>query len=637
VPRVLSLVLAVCLGWSAVVVAASPPSETLFPSNTKGWVSFPNVDLLRSDFKLTQLGKLVEDPAMQPFMEDLGEQLEEKLNEAGVKLGLKLADLDGVYGGEVATGMIKPDPKDKNSHALAFVVDITGKAKAAHELLEKIDKNLIAKGAKKASKKVGTTTVISYLLPKKAEEKAPVTAYYAIEGNTLIAADNESVVLGILTRLEGKAADSLGATPAYKQVAAKVHGKKDALDTHIRWFVEPLGYAEAARAANGGKVKRGLDKIRILREQGFTCIQGIGGRLDFHHGDHELLHQSFAYAPADPRAKKPLKYVKAANILDFPNSPELEVQDWVPNHVSSYLSFNWDIQKAFEHFGSIFDAFADDPGTWDEVIGGLETDPSGPEINVKDELIKRLGQRVTAIVDYRLPIDPTCERVLVAIELNGKIDGVEKKVQDAIRKLMKVEADARAIKIEGHDGWEVSERTEEAEIPELNIDSPEFVALEGKAVEEKDGEAVAVAAPAVKEKKINWAITVAKGHVFIGTHVALIADVLRIRRRRNSSRTPRTWRAFARRWSNWVPTTTASASSLVPMRPAIPPTSCSRKGLCPRPKRCWVARSTRPSHRRRRVRFASRRSTARSFPPGRRWPATSAPPARSCSRRTTAG
>src|SRR5205814_4052019 len=107
---------------------------------------FPNVDLLRAGFKLTQLGKLVEDPVMQPFMEDLGEQLEEKLNEAGVKLGLKLADLDGVYGGEVATGMIKPDPKDKNSHALAFVVDITGKAKPAHDLLEKIDKNLVAKG-----------------------------------------------------------------------------------------------------------------------------------------------------------------------------------------------------------------------------------------------------------------------------------------------------------------------------------------------------------------------------------------------------------------------------------------------------------------------------------------------------------
>lgn len=519
--RVLKLsVMSACLAWSATALAVSPPSEALFPSSTKGWVSVPNVDLLRADFKLTQLGKLIEDPVMKPFMDDLGAQLEEKLNEAGVKLGLKFADLDGVYGGEVATGLLKPDAKDKNSHAVALTVDVTGKRKAADELLAKIDRNLLAKGAKRSSKKLGATTLIIYALPKKAEEKAAATAIYAIEADTLIASDNESVLVGMLGRLGGKAADALGATPAYKQVANKVHGEKKPLDTHLRWFVEPLGYAEAARAAGGGKVKRGLDKIKTLRDQGFAAVQGIGGRVDFHEGDHEVLHQSYVFAPADSKAKGDLKYVKAANILDFPNGDNLDVQDWVPNTVSSYLTLNWDIKQAFEHFGSLFDAFADEPGTWEEIVAGLESDPHGPEIDLNAELVAHLGQRVTSIVDHTHPIHPACERVLVAIELNGKDKDAEKKVLAAIRKLMKVEKDARAIQIEGHDAWEVAERTEEAVIPDLEIDSPEFVALEAK-VEE----AVAVAAPV--ERKINWAVTVANGHLIIGTHVGLIADVLK--------------------------------------------------------------------------------------------------------------
>lgn len=521
--RVLSLsVVSLCLGWCAVAVAVSPPSEDLFPATTKGWVSVPNVDMLRADFKLTQLGKLIEDPVMQPFMEDLGKQLEEKLDEAGVKLGLKFADLDGVYGGEVATGMLKPDAKAKDSHAVALTVDVTGKHAAATALLAKIDKNLIAKGAVKAAKKLGATTLVIYTLPMKAGIKLPEKAIYALEGDMLIASDDEAVLIGMLGRLGAKkAADSLGATVPYKQVAAKVHGTKEPLDTHLRWFIEPLGYAEATRAANGGKVKRGLDKIKTLRDQGFACLQGIGGRVDFHDDEHEVLHQTYVYAPADPKAKAGNKYVKAANILDFPNGKNLEVQPWVPNTVSSYLTLNWDLQKAFEHFGSLFDAFADEPGTWEEIVAGLESDPNGPEIDLNEELMAHLGQRVTAIVDHTHPIHPACERVLVAIELNPADKGAEKKVLDAIKKLMKVEKDARAIQIEGHDAWEIAERTEEAVIPDLIIDSPEFVALEGKPVEE----AVAVAAPA--ERKINWAVTVANGHLIFGTHVGLIADVLK--------------------------------------------------------------------------------------------------------------
>jgi len=522
--RVLSLsVVTLCLGWSAAASAASPPSEVLFPNTTKGWVSVPNVDMLRADFKLTQIGKMVEDPVMQPFMEDLGKQLQEKLDEAGVKLGLKFADLDGVYGGEVASGLLKPDPKDKTSHAVAMTVDVTGKHMAAQALLAKIDKNMLAKGAKKAVKKLGASTITSYTLPKRPNIAGAEMAIYALEGNTLIASDSEPILIGMLGRLAGKAGDSLGSTVAYKHIAAKVHGKKEPLDTHVRWFVDPLGYAEAARAANGGKVKRGLDKLATLRAQGFGAIQGVGGRVDFHDGEHEVLHQSFVYAPADAKAKAGLKYVKAANILDFPNGDNLEVQDWVPNSVSSYLTVNWNIKQAFKHFGSLFDAFADEPGTWEEILAGLESDPHGPKIDVNAELIALLGQRVTAIVDHTHPINPSCERVLVAIELDPADAAAEKKALAAIRKLMKVEKDARQIDIEGHDAWEVAERNEEALIPDLQIDSPEFVALEGWVAVAV--EAVAIAAPV--ERKINWAITVANGHILVGTHVGLIADSLK--------------------------------------------------------------------------------------------------------------
>jgi hypothetical protein len=514
-----------CLGCCATAFAASPPSEELFPSATKGWVSVPNVDTLRENFKLTQLGELVNDPTMKPFMEDLSQQLEEKLNDAGVKLGLKFSDLDGVYGGEVASGMVRPDPKDANSHALALVVDITGKHQEANELLVKIDKNMAAKGARKTAKRAGAITLTYYTLPKKPEEKVPTTAIYAIQGDTLVASDNESVLVGILGRIPGKAKDSLATVEAFHHIKTKVFGKNDPMASHARWFVEPLGYAEVARAANGGKTKRGADKLAILRKQGFGALQGVGGRVEFHTPDHEILHHSYVYAPPVKDAKPGEKYHRAANMLDFPNSANLDVQAWVPKDVSSYITLSWKMQKAFDYFGSIFDAFTEE-GTWEEILAGLEQDPAGPEINIKDELVKNVAQRLTLITDYRLPIDPKSERVVVGIELDTGIKDVEKKALAAVRKLMKAEPDARKIEIEGYEVWEVAERVEEAEVPMLNIDGPGFVAFEGSTVAEKEGEAVAALAPA-GEKPISWAITVAEGHIFVGTHVDFLAAVLK--------------------------------------------------------------------------------------------------------------
>ena len=364
-----------------------------------------------------------------------------------------------------------------------------------------------------------------YTLPKKAEEKVPGIAAYTIEGDTLVASDSETVLVGILGRLGGKAVDSLSHVVAFDKVAKKVHGERAPLETHVRWFVEPLGYAESVRAANGGKVKRGLDKLAVLRKEGFGCLQGIGGRIDLHTGEHEFLHNTYAYAPAVDGAKKGEKYLKSANLLDFPNSKNLEVQDWVPNTVSAHFSFNLEIQNAFKHFGSIFDAFADNPGTWEEVLDGLKGDPAGPEVDVNAEIVKRLGQRITVVTDYKLPIDPKCERVVVAIELSADPEA-EKKVLAAIRKLMKVEADAKAIKIEGFDGWEIGEHADEAELPVVEIEGG-FVAFEGDGVAKPEAEVVEVAAAAPVEKPINWAITVAKGHLFIGTHVDFIADMIK--------------------------------------------------------------------------------------------------------------
>ena len=81
------------------------PSEELFPATTKGYVSVPKLEELKSAWGETQLGQMVNDPAMRPFIEDLERQLRTRLNQAGVRLGVNLDDLVGVEAVELELGL----------------------------------------------------------------------------------------------------------------------------------------------------------------------------------------------------------------------------------------------------------------------------------------------------------------------------------------------------------------------------------------------------------------------------------------------------------------------------------------------------------------------------------------------------
>jgi hypothetical protein len=81
--------------------SAVQPSERLLPPTTKGYISVPDVDLLREHFNQTQLGELAQNPLMRPFFEDFRAQLEAKLSRTDIRLSITIEDLEDVYGGEV--------------------------------------------------------------------------------------------------------------------------------------------------------------------------------------------------------------------------------------------------------------------------------------------------------------------------------------------------------------------------------------------------------------------------------------------------------------------------------------------------------------------------------------------------------
>jgi len=499
-------------------IQASRPSESLLPDTTKGYLSVPDVDLLREHWEKTQLGELAEDPLMKPFMEDFRKQFESKFAKTDVRLNIKIDDLKDVYGGEVAIAMIQPGG-DSKQHARALLVDVTDHLKQANALLDKIDKNLREQKATRSDQKIGDVTLISYTLPKKAGAKETQRAFYFVRDDQLVATDHEDTAKEILSRFTGDPKDVLAEVSAFKSIMDRCQKAFGDTPVHIRWFLEPFGYVQTSRAASGGRKKRGTDMLKVLENQGFGgktekngkvtegAVRGVGGFVSLSMDDNEILHRTYIYAP--PVNKAGEKYDLAARMLDFPNSQKLAPQNWVPREVTNYITFYWDMKKAFENSKSLVDEAAGAP-VFDDVIDSLKNDPNGPRIDLRKDLIDQLGKRVSFFADYRLPITPTSERWLVALEVTNPAA-----VAKTLDRAMEADPDATKRVIGKHTVWEIERDEAPAEVEELEIDGPGFGEFDEEE-EEEEG------APLLD----HAAFTVTHGYLMVASHLDFIEEVL---------------------------------------------------------------------------------------------------------------
>jgi len=361
-----------------------------------------------------------------------------------------------------------------------------------------------------------------YTQPLASGQTTPERSFYFIRDDQLVVSDHQAVATAIAGRFDGKAQDTLASVAAFQHSMERNTKEAGQIRHHVRWFIEPFGYAEAARAAQGGRKKRGTDLLKILQTQGFPAIQGLGGYVFFATQGTEVLHRTFIYAPPVKRpandARKD-KYDLAMRMLDFPNSavPEqLEPQSWAMTDVATYLSFNWKMKEAFNFSETLVDAIAGDKGVFKEIWLSLKTDPNGPKIDIHKGLVDHLGTRATLLSDVRVPVDTKSERLMGLIEVTDPTT-VAKTVEQAFRN----DPQAKRREFRGQVIWEITQNEGLAEETELMIEGAGFVSA-----------GATVAAPGApmkeeEEKKLpNMAITVFQGHLVIATHVDFIEDLI---------------------------------------------------------------------------------------------------------------
>jgi hypothetical protein len=486
--------------------------DQLVPSSAKGFVTVPDAKRLEENWERTTVSNVFKEESMQPFVDSLESQLNRRFATTGIRIGLSLTDLRDVCSGEAALAFLQP--KDEaQKHAIAALANVEGNDEEVEALLAKIDKTMEQREAERSEGKIGAVPAIVYEVPTKRGAKKTFSAIVIHHDGMLVATDHVQVAKQIAENLENPGTNSLSDLTAYKETMRRAEAAAAGVEPDIRWFLEPIAYAELAREYAIRKKRRRTDVLAAMKNQGFDALRGAGGYVSFATKDFEILQHAYVYAPAI-KAAGDAKYEKAAAMMAFPVQGNHEVEDWIPTSVGSYVSARWGIKESYNHIGGLVDEVAGEEGFFEDLIDSLENDPNGPQINLEKEIVAHLGERVTVITNTQKPITVSSERFFVAIDLTDA-----KAMNESLEKALANDPDARRVDYKDHVIWEIVNEDEEMDIVEVEIGG--FGDLEGFDDEDFDEEEDD-ANPLLS----NAAISVVKGCFVVSSHLEFVKEII---------------------------------------------------------------------------------------------------------------
>ena len=392
---------------------------------------------MESDFNATQLGQLANDEIMRPFVEDLKRQIRQNGSRRLEKLGVTFEDLRGIVSGEVALAMIQPA---ENVAVALALVDVSGHEREARALLDRMADNLTKQGGQHCVRLQESTVAVFELPHREGERQARQTASFLKEG-LLCIGDDVRTVEEVLRAATTERKNDLASLPAFRESMARLDKARgdSGKAPHIRWFLEPFGYAGVHADSQAAKTSA---RRAALRRQGFSAIRGLAGHVTFASDRYELLHRTVIYAPPAPQedAKSSDKYASHQD-AGLPEQQDIQPESWIPRELATYSSWNWNLQKAFDASKSLVDEWVGQPG--DEILQSILDDlrdaRDGPRYNMEKDLVGNLRGRVTLITDYQTPIGPKSERWVAGVPTSDA-----KTVAAALEKSMKNEPNVPA-------------------------------------------------------------------------------------------------------------------------------------------------------------------------------------------------
>lgn len=508
-----------------------PPAEQIFPDSTKGFVTIRNMETLETEWRKTQVGQLMNDPIMDAFKKDFQAQMAKRMED---RFGFTLDEIRALPSGQVAAGMIAIPGQ---TPGYVVTLDVADRQKETADYLNRLSEKLQKAGTRRQVEKYKDGEIIIFTFPPPKQpvqtpgEQRPIVAspsrnaFYLLKDGNLLISDQSHLVKLIYDRLNAVSTNTTPTGKALADVEDFQNVMKRCYDDStegseplIRWYLEPLNYGESIRMLMRGPVvekRRNKPSVfTILKNQGFDAIRGIGGIVNLKTENKEVVYRVFV------RAKKPFRL--AMRMLSFPDGTNFTPPNWMPTDLARCSTFFVEPLTIFDNFGTLFDSLVmqGEEGVWDDILKGLKEAEDGPQIDIREEVVALLGQRVLGMSKYQLPITPESECMIVAVELKeNKEDGMK----NALEKLFGDDTEMQRTDYKSYILWHripaddiILPETNLEGVPNLVASPPSARRRQAEAEEEKDAPPMF---PGVT-------LTVAKGCLFVGTNFEYTKTIL---------------------------------------------------------------------------------------------------------------
>lgn len=436
----LSLGFALCTAMQPVRGEDEPAVELLLPPQTMLMFSVPDVPELKSQGADSLFGKLLADPALQPFLDEVRGKLDEASNAVSEKLGLTLSDLADLPQGEVTFAIVAPKP---GKLAGLMLFDYGENGEKIDKLLEQGHTAAVEQGCEHSTQMVGDVEVNLYKIPNN-DPNNPIkhVAYFSHDSYLGVATDI-SALQQVLDRMSGSKRDSLATTDVYTYISEKVEAG-DA-DPAFVWYFDPIGLVQSAVTMIQVQNPQAAMVMGFLPILGIDKLKGMGGASYFAVDDYDGMTKSFIYV------EQPTSGLM--NVFQFP-AVAMSPPAWVSADAVMYSGVNWDAAEAYAAVETLLDSFQG-PGAFERIIDGFAEDEEGPQIHIKKDIIEQLSGLIHIVGNASASSDEPSQDFIVALGLKN---------EDKVKKLL-----AKAAKTDGFDG-EIRE-FEGATVYEMSFDA----------------------------------------------------------------------------------------------------------------------------------------------------------------------
>ncbi|MSR66974.1 MAG: hypothetical protein EXS24_06330 [Pedosphaera sp.] len=266
--RILSSLFAVIFA-AVSVSAATPAPQKLLPPDTLLVATVPDANGLRASLNTMPMMMLWNDPAMSAFAKKIEAGIKEGLAQAEKESGLKLADLQELFQGQITLGVAMPKQAFNPNQIPSLIVIVDSGAKA--DLLAKKFKEIKDKAAEggqplKATKIGG----VEFFSPPGADGDK---VYAGVSGSLLLIGNKLPALEKVIAAQGGAKAPSLSDNPAFK---SRQEQFSDALGYFWVDAGALIGILQASIPETFGDGPTAISRDKTLAALGLNAFKSVG-------------------------------------------------------------------------------------------------------------------------------------------------------------------------------------------------------------------------------------------------------------------------------------------------------------------------------------------------------------------------